>query len=273
MDQPAKLQIAKPKKSLGQNFLIDTRIRHRITDAANLSPSDTVVEIGPGRGFLTRSLSKFAGRLVAVELDESLATSLRDKLDGCANITVITADAREIDINTLVEPKSTYKVVANLPYYAATPIIRRFLEASNKPSLMVVMVQREVAQEMAAAPGKMRLLSVATQLYGAPKIITYVPAKAFRPAPRVTSAVVRIDVYRDIQLPIDSEKTFLDLVRSGFSAPRKQLKNSLALGLELTPTEVAEKLSAASIDPSRRAQTLSLSEWSRLHKSFSIHHC
>ena len=268
MSQSIHLRASRPKKSLGQNFLIDGRIRSRITDAADISPSDTVVEVGPGRGFLTRALSDLAGRVVAVELNDTLALFLKEKLEDRPEVTVTTGDAREVDLDRLVEAGSAYKVVANLPYYAATPIIRRFLEADHKPGLMVVMVQREVAQEMVAPPGKMRLLSVATQLYGAPRIVTYVPPKAFRPAPKVTSAVVRIDVLPEPCLPIDSEERFFGLVRAGFSAPRKQLRNSLALGLKSPPMAIVEKLESSGIDPSRRAQTLSLAEWGALYEAF-----
>ena len=268
MSQSIQPRPSRPKKSLGQNFLVDGRIRSRITAAADLSSGDTVVEVGPGRGFLTRRLSELAARVVAVELDDALAVLLNEKLEDRPGVTVVTGDAREVDLDRLVEAGSVYKVVANLPYYAATPIIRRFLEADHKPGLMVVMVQREVAQEMVAPPGKMRLLSVATQLYGAPRIVTYVPPKAFRPAPKVTSAVVRIDVFPEPCLPIDSEERFFGLVRAGFSAPRKQLRNSLALGLESPPMAIVEKLASSGIDPSRRAQTLSLSEWGTLYEAF-----
>ena len=181
----------KAKKSLGQNFLVDARIRTRILDAAGLSSTDCVVEIGPGRGFLTRALAAIVGRLVAVELDDVLATRLATVFESNSKVEVIHADARDTDADSLIAAGIPYKVVANLPYYAASPIVRSFLESHRKPTLMVVMLQREVARRMAAVPGEMSLLSVATQIYGSVRIVTQVPSRAFRPAPKVTSAVVR----------------------------------------------------------------------------------
>ena len=255
------------KKSLGQNFLVDRRVLQRIIQAAELSEDDVVLEVGPGRGFLTRALAKSAGQVVAVELDDALAHRLADAFRDQPSVTVIAADARELDIGSVVEEWSAYKVVANLPYYAASPIIRRFLEASRKPELMVVMVQREVAQEMAARPGKMGVLSVATQLYGASRIVCHVPPRAFRPAPKVTSAVVRIDVYPRPAVQFDSAASFFRLVRAGFSAPRKQLRNSLSHGLDISPGEAQAMLAETGIDPTRRAQTLNLQEWGALYQS------
>ncbi len=165
--QPAS-RPARAKKSLGQHFLVDRRILGRIIHAAQLSPDDAVVEIGPGRGFLTRALANRVDRVVAVGIDGALADRLASQFGDRPNVEVIAADAREVIIDSLVAADVSYKVVANLPYYAATPIVRRFLEARHKPALMVVMLQREVAQEMAARPGKMGLLSLATQLYGKP---------------------------------------------------------------------------------------------------------
>ena len=199
-------------KALGQHFLVDARVRRRILSAADLSPGDVVVEIGPGRGFLTSSLVKQAGKVVAVELDEALAERLSDSYSDQSNLQVVAADARDVDIGALVG-NSDYKVVANLPYYAANPILRRFLEAERKPSVMVVMLQREVAEVVAAEPGRMGLLSVAVQVYGRPRIVCGVPPRAFRPTPGVTSAVLRIDVYPEPAAPRSAR------VSSGWSGP------------------------------------------------------
>ena len=187
-----------------------------------------MVEVGPGRGFLTRALAQRAGSVVAVELDGALAVSLEEK--ALPHVRVVCADAREIPIESLVDETMAYKLVANLPYYAASPIVRRFLESRHKPEVMVVMVQREVAQTMTAKQGKMGLLSVATQVYGRPKVVCHVPPRAFRPAPKVWSSVVRIDVYDAPAVPFDSAQGFFEVVRAGFSAPRKQIRNSLANG-------------------------------------------
>ena len=157
---------APAKRSLGQNFLVDRRIVSRILAAADLSPADAVLEIGPGRGILTRPLAERAGTLTAVELDDNLASTLTTEFAEQPHVRIVHADAREIETSSVVQADTPYKLIANLPYYASQPIIRRFLEATHKPTLMVVMVQREVARSMTAAPGDMSLLSVATQLYG-----------------------------------------------------------------------------------------------------------
>ena len=263
---------SRPKKSLGQNFLIDRRILGRILSAAEISPGDAVLEIGPGRGIMTRELANRGARVVAVEMDEELAAELTTRLTDRPNVKIIAADAREIDIESLFPGESSYKLVANLPYYAASPIIRRFLEARRKPHLMVVMVQKEVAQSMTADPGEMSILSVATQLYGNPRIVTYVPPKAFRPTPKITSAIVRIDVFPTLALSLDSTERFFQLVRAGFTARRKQMRNSLKQGLSLSSDAAESILAQAKIDSSRRAETLSLSEWGSLYEAFCLHY-
>ena len=256
------------KRSLGQNFLVDRRVVGRILAAAEVSSEDLVVEIGPGRGILTKELAERAGRVVAVEVDEALASRLVQQFGDGSNVTIVAADARVVAIESLLPRSAPYKLVANLPYYAASPIVRRFLEAAQKPRLMIVMLQREVARNMTAAPGKMGLLSVAVQLYGLPRIVSYVPPRAFRPSPSVTSAIVRIDVYDKPALALDSEDGFFKLVRAGFSAPRKQIRNSLRQGLSDREGEVETKLAQAGIDPTRRAETLSLAEWGGLYEAF-----
>ena len=265
----ASIPPPRAKKSLGQNFLVDRRVRSKIVDAADISPSETVLEVGPGRGFLTKALAKRAARVVAVELDDALIPSLRETFTEEDNVEIVEGDARTVDIDTLVGSETEYKVVANLPYYAATPIVRRFLEAPHKPMTLVVMVQREVGREMAAPPGKMGILSVATQVYGRPRIVTSVPPKAFRPSPNVTSAVVRIDTYPMPAVAFDSAEEFFTLVRAAFSAPRKQIHNSLKNGLDAGPDEVAALLRGAGISPTRRAQTLSIDEWGDLYREYA----
>ena len=258
------------KKSLGQNFLVDRRILSRILSAADLTPGDTVLEIGPGRGILTRPLAERASTLTAIELDDNLASTLTTEFASHPHVRIVHADAREVDISSVVAPDIAYKLIANLPYYAAQPIIRRFLEAAHKPTLMVVMVQREVARTMTAAPGDMSLLSVATQLYGKPRIVASVPPRAFRPAPKVTSAIVRIDVLPEPALPLDSINAFFTLARAGFSAPRKQVHNCLQQGLSIPRIEAEAILSDAGIDPKRRPQTLSLDDWGSLYAAWRL---
>lgn len=263
-------QYASAKKSLGQNFLVDRRIVSRILAAAELSPNDAVLEIGPGRGILTRPLSERAASLTTIELDNALAAALAAEFASQSHVHIVHADAREVDIPSLVPQDTPYKLVANLPYYAAQPIIRRFLEAKHKPILMVVMVQREVARNMTAAPGAMSLLSVATQLYGKPRIVASVPPRAFRPAPKVTSAIVRIDVFPKPALPVESIDAFFTLARAGFSAPRKQIHNCLQQGLSISRAEAEAMLSDALIDPRRRPQTLSLDDWGSLYAAWRL---
>ena len=253
------------KRSLGQNFLVDRRVLSRVVGAAELSPTDQVLEIGPGRGALTERLSESAGHVVAIELDDALVARLSARFADSANVRIVAGDARAVDVGRLLDTSAGYKLVANLPYYAATPIIRRFLEMDDGPRLMVVMVQREVARAMTAAPGQMSLLSVATQLYGGARVVATVPPRAFRPAPKVTSAVIRIDVYDRPALRLRSEREFFRLVRAGFSARRKQLRNALNQGLSLPTADVERLLACAGIDPKRRAETLSLAEWGALH--------
>ncbi len=257
------------KKSLGQHFLVDRRAIASIVDAADISADDLVVEIGPGRGALTRPLVERAGRLVAVEMDDILADRLREKYADRPNLSVLVEDARDVDIDALAPGGAPYKVVANLPYYAASPIVRRFLEADRKPTLMVVTVQREVALEMVAKPGQMGLLSVAVQLYGAPRVVATVPPRAFRPPPKVTSSVVRIDVFPEPAVAFDSVDEFFRVVKAGFSARRKQLHNAIGRGLALEPEAARALLAEAGIDPTRRAQTLSMDEWAALYETWT----
>ncbi len=260
---------AKPRKSLGQHFLVDNRIGSRILAAARLTPADTVVEIGPGRGALTRGLLARVSRVVAVELDETLATNLAATLNHPANLSVVQADARTLDLSGAAPTDSPYKVVANLPYYAANPIVRHLLECENPPALLVVMVQREVAESMTARPGKMSLLAVATQFYARAELICSVAPAAFRPAPKVTSAVVRLERRPRPAVAVPDTGCFFDLVRAGFSAPRKQLRNSLSHGLGLAAARAADILLRAEVDGRRRAETLSLAEWGAVYREWA----
>ncbi len=253
------------RKGLGQHFLIDSSVLVASISAAELSPDDTVVEVGPGLGVLTEELAKSAKQIVAIELDSNIATLLQERFVDQTNVTILNADVLKVDIAHELS-SSGYKVVANLPYYIAAPAIRCFLEAKVKPSRMVVMVQKEVAENIAATPGKMGILSVSVQLYGKPSIVQYVPAECFFPAPKVDSAIVQIDVYPRPVVEI-ATKDFFRVVKAGFSAPRKQLRNSMALGLSIKPVAAESFLDNAGISPKRRAETLSLKEWGCLCES------
>ena len=253
------------KKSLGQHFLFDTKVRDAIVKAAQLKSDDLVLEVGPGKGFLTKELIKNCGELIAVEIDVRLVKVLEQLHTTSRNFKIVLGDIRDMDLHSLIPENTKYKVVANLPYYAASRIIRQFLEIEHKPSSLTVMVQLEVANQMIASPGQMGMLSVAIQLYGNPKIVKQVRPSSFKPKPKVSSAVVNIQIYQEFEVEVLSVKHFFEVVRGGFSAPRKQLRNSLSKGLNITPQNAEKYLDKCEIDPSRRPQTLSLKEWSKLH--------
>jgi len=266
----------KPKKRLGQHFLIDEAVLEHILSAAELGPGDIVVEIGPGLGVLTEGLARRGAKVIAVELDSKLVALLKKRLAAFSDIKIVHADILKITPAQLLQdnlPTSElsrgYKVIANLPYYITSPVLTHFLEAQPRPSEMVIMVQKEVGEAIAAAPGKMRLLSVKTQFYSKPAIISYVPAASFYPPPKVDSVILRLDVYSQPPIEVSDVAGFFDIVMHGFSAPRKQLRNSLAHSLEMLPSEVASLLEEAGIEAKRRAETLSLEEWRELWKIFA----
>ncbi|MCJ7655517.1 MAG: 16S rRNA (adenine(1518)-N(6)/adenine(1519)-N(6))-dimethyltransferase RsmA [Dehalococcoidia bacterium] len=254
------------RKSLGQHFLADASVLQTIVEAAELSPADTVIEVGPGLGILTAELVRRAGNIVAVELDAKLASLLKRRLASPANLRVINADVLKVSPSELLEGTSHYKVVANLPYYITSPVLRYFVEASPKPSLMVVMVQKEVGEAIVAGQGKMSLLAVSLQAYSKPSIISHVPAQCFYPKPKVDSVIVRFDLLPEPAVKVADMDGFFDLARAGFSSPRKQLHNSLARSLGMKPAEITLLLEGANIDSKRRAETLSLEEWARLYE-------
>jgi 16S rRNA (adenine1518-N6/adenine1519-N6)-dimethyltransferase len=262
------------RKGLGQHFLVDEVALQKIVDAAALSREDTIIEVGPGLGILTAELAKRAGWVIAIELDDQLAEILRKTLPY-DNVVIINEDVLGTNPQALLEGKAPgfpeglrYKVVANLPYYITSPVLRHFLEASVKPELMVVMVQKEVAEAIAAGPGRRSLLSISVQFYGNPTIVVRLPADSFYPAPAVDSAVVKIEVYPRPPVEVADIDGFFRLVRAGFTAARKQAANSLAQGLGRPKQEVAAGLKQAGIDPQRRAETFTLEEWATLYRIF-----
>jgi 16S rRNA (adenine1518-N6/adenine1519-N6)-dimethyltransferase len=260
------------RKKLGQHFLIDRRVLETILEAVTLTPSDMVIEVGPGLGVLTRELAKWARRVIAVELDDRLAAVLQEDLSSLHNVIVVNEDILKLDPADLLKESGSqdkYKVVANLPYYITAPVLRHVLEASMKPQSMVVMVQKEVAETITARPGRMSLLGVSVQFYGRPEIVEYVPAASFYTVPEVDSAVLKIDVYPEPCVAVDDEESFFKLVRAGFSAARKQLVNSLSQGLGVSRGQVLTLLEEAGIEPTRRAEALSLDEWVRLWAVFA----
>ena len=263
----------KPKKRLGQHFLIDEAVLERILSAAELRPGDIVVEVGPGLGILTEGLARQGAKVIAVELDSRLVVLLKKRLAAFPDVKIVRADILEVAPRQLLKdnlPASElsrgYKVIANLPYYITSPVLSHFFEAPPRPSKMVVMVQKEVGEAIAATPGKMRLLSVRAQFYSQPAIIAYVPAASFYPPPKVGSVILRLDVYSQPPIEVSDVAGFFDIVMHGFRSPRKQLRNSLAHSLGMPPSQVASLLGKAGIEAKRRAETLSLKEWRELWK-------
>jgi len=263
------------RKGLGQHFLIDEEVLRLILSTAQLTHDDIVVEVGPGLGVLTGELARWAGRVVAIELDDRLAEMLKQTLSSFKNIVIINKDVLRVEPVALLreagieKPSAGYKMVANLPYYITSPVLRHFLEAELKPQLMVVMVQKEVAEEIAAKPGRMSLLSISVQLYGEPAIAGYVPSDCFYPPPEVDSALLKVMPYRQPVVKVNDMESFFTLVRAGFSASRKQLANSLAQGLGSSKTEVLDLLEKAEVNPQRRAETLTLEEWTHLWRIYT----
>jgi 16S rRNA (adenine1518-N6/adenine1519-N6)-dimethyltransferase len=254
---------------LGQNFLKDENIVKKIIKAANLKADDLVVEIGPGKGVLTEELAKYAGKLIAVEIDNNLAEMLRNKFRDNKNIEIIEEDILKVDFNKLLGSRdSKYKVIANLPYYITSPIIRLFLEAENPPSEMILMVQKEVAERIAARPGKMSILAASVQYYAKPEILFTVGKENFDPVPEVDSAVIRISRITNPEKERIKTNNFFRVVRAGFCAKRKTLANNLANSFHLDKKEVEEKLEKAGLTSKTRAQELSVEDWKKLAPIF-----
>lgn len=256
-----------PRRRLGQHFLRDSSVARRIVNAADISVGETVVEIGPGNGALTHHIvdaASFVGSsVVLVEIDPKYAVMMEDKFATNPDVRVVCADARDVDFENLPELSkgNRYKIVANLPYYAGTPIVRSFLEREHKPESMTVMLQREVARDMCATPGKMSLLSIAVQIYAEPKKLFDVPPAAFRPPPKVHSTVIKLVPRSEPLVALDEIDDLFKVARSAFLGRRKQLHNSLANGLGMTTDEVKDMTAAVGIDSERRPATLSIDEW------------
>ena len=264
-------------KHLGQHILVDPHAVREIVDGADLDAGDLVLEVGPGPGTLTAQLAELAAEVIAVELDERMLVPLREALAGHDNVRVVQGDILEQDVAELVGQRP-YKVVANLPYYITSAVLRHLLSAPLRPDCLVVTVQREVADRIVGRPGRrqrhkqeqrMSLLAVSVQFYGQPRILARIPAGAFRPVPSVDSAVVRIDTYDPLPWGVVDEALFFEVARAGFAQSRKQLRNALRLGLPYADEETDEALARSGIDPRRRAETLSVAEWVALSNAFA----
>jgi len=254
---------ARPNSDLGQNFLIEEKYLDQILDAAAPLEGKKVLEIGPGMGVLTRKLSKAAEEVVAIEIDGRMVSILKTMCLKCTNLTIREMDVRNFDPTNIGD----YKIVANLPYYLTSHIIRKFLEEKNKPEQMVILVQKEVAERICAKPNKMNMLGISVQFYGEPTLVGVVPREAFYPTPQVNSAIVKVNLYgTPLFSDVDPDK-FFKLVKSGFSEKRKQLINSLAtLGYDREALE--DLLKKSGVDPQRRAETLTMADWHTIYKNF-----
>ena len=257
-----------PRKSLGQNFLMEPAGLLKVIDAAELSGSEEVLEIGAGLGSLTYLLAQTCARVTAVEIDRHLLEPLAEALKPFTNVQIVHGDILELDPANLVS-RENYVVVANIPYYITSAIIRHLLEASPKPSRVILTIQKEVAQRILARDSKMSLLSLSVFVFGEPQIAGTIPAGSFFPAPDVDSAVLRIRLHPEPLIPSSQLDLFFKLAHAGFGQKRKTLRNSLSAGLSLPTGEVEARLLKADIDPSRRAETLSMAEWAKLVDNFS----
>jgi 16S rRNA (adenine1518-N6/adenine1519-N6)-dimethyltransferase len=260
----------KPDKSLGQNFLVDPSALKKVIEAGEVTRDDLVLEVGPGLGSLTRMLAIVSRQVTAVEVDADLIDPLQEVLAPFSNVKIIHADILDLDPAKLMaeealsDVENGYLVIANIPYYITSALIRHLLEARVKPKRLALTVQKEVAARISAAPGDLSLLALSVQVYGKPRTAAYIPAGAFYPPPNVDSAVVRIDIYPEPAIPRSLINTFFRLAKAGFSQKRKTLRNALAGGMAWKPAQTGKFLEESGIDPMRRAETLSLEEWGRL---------
>jgi len=270
---------AKPKKGLGQNFLIDKNILQKIIETADIKPEDTILEVGPGLGVLTQELAKKARHVIAVEKDETMVEILKENLKDYKNIEIIQGDILEIDYLKLIEnckfKIENYKVIANIPYYLTSPLIRKLLEAEFPPSDLVLMIQKEVAQRICSKIPDMNLLAVSVQFYADPKIVFNVSKNSFWPIPKIDSAIIKITPHTtsDLSFPPDCadregeaqrSNQFFKVVKAGFSQPRKQLGGNLSKILKIKKIEIDKILLKNNITPNQRAETLTIKDWKNL---------
>lgn len=258
------------KKSLGQNFLVNDSVLPTIINAADIKAGDIVIEIGPGLGILTRALLDAGAKVFAIEKDFDLVAKLTQTFGNSKSLKIVHQDALWFDFSHFQK----YKVVANLPFNIASPLIRKFLESTKPPELMVLMIQKEVAEKILAKPGNRErgVLTVAVEFYGEAEMISIVSKNNFRPQPKVDAAIIKIKPYRDHRvgsLKAVESKLFFRIVKAGFSSKRQQIHNSLAATLRLPKDEVLSILKKSNIDPQKRAEDLSLEEWLKLSKNFS----
>ncbi|MDP3882778.1 MAG: 16S rRNA (adenine(1518)-N(6)/adenine(1519)-N(6))-dimethyltransferase RsmA [Candidatus Staskawiczbacteria bacterium] len=266
---------SKPNKLLGQNFLIDKNVLSKIITASEIKNTDTIIEVGPGIGTLTKELAQNAGKVIAIEKDKVMCQILAETTKDYKNIEIVEGDILKISnfsnfkLNSNFKFQiSNYKVVANIPYYLTSPLIRKFLESENQPEIMILMLQKEVAQRICSKPPNMSLLAVSVQFYAEPKIISYVSKNCFWPSPKVDSAIIKIVPHKTYRPPT-SIQLFFKIAKAGFSQPRKQLGGNLSKMLKLKKAQVDTWLLENKISPTQRAETLSVEDWQNLTTSES----
>lgn len=262
-------------KSLGQNFLIDEKALEDIIAASQLNPGDTAVEVGPGMGVLTFALSKRCKKVIAIEKDKRMSSFLRKEIlktfGENSNIEVISGDILKLNLPKLFQERGIgkYKVVANIPYYITSPITKLFLETEIQPEMIVVLMQKEVAERICAEKGDMSILALSVLLYGKPELVRIVGKDSFYPVPKVDSAILRIS---DISRKYSSEEyaSIFKVIKIGFSAKRKKLSNNLAAGLEIGKDKAEDLLLQIGVDKNARAQDLEVEDWIRLKDAIYV---
>lgn len=262
----------RPSLKLGQNFLVSRQVLTDIISAAELSSDDAVLEIGAGIGTLTLELASRAGRVFAIEKDRRLIKPLRFVLKEISNVEILNDDFLKLDISQLFTPRysfpTSFKVVANIPYYITGQILQRLLSLPSKPASIVLLVQKEVGERVCAGPGQMSILSVSVQFFGEPQIIGRVLKEDFYPAPEVDSVILRITPFEKPALEVEEKKVFR-LVRMGFASKRKTLENNLAGGLRISKSQAAKLIALCGLGPKIRAQELAVEDWKRLYSAIN----
>ena len=265
------------QKKFGQNFLIDPHVLEKIVDAAEITPEDVVLEIGPGIGTMTQYLCERAGKVVAVEIDRNLIPILKDTLKAYENVEIRNEDILKTDIGKIAEEHGgrPLKVVANLPYYITTPILMSLLESRTPIQSITVMIQKEVADRMMSGPGSKEYgaLSLGVQYYSKPELMANVPPNCFIPRPNVGSAVIRLSIYPEPEVAVKDEKLLFRLIRASFNQRRKTLQNGLANSQELSfsKEEIAEAIASLGVSPTVRGEALTLSQFAALADYFTEH--
>lgn len=258
-----------PNKFLGQNFLIDRDILSKIIGAADIKEGDNVIEIGPGLGVLTQALLEKGAKVIAIEKDNEIIPVLNENLKEYKNLTIVNEDFLKHDLKKTISDfgDKPYKIVSNIPYYITSPILRKILSLDKKPQEITFLIQREVAERIAAKPGDTSLISVFVQFYGTPSVVEIVKPSSFWPAPKVESAILKIALDKKPALEGEDLKDFWRLVKIGFSSRRKTLANNLIAGYRAKPAVVRELLKGIGFSDKTRAQELSINDWLKLHEN------